>query len=142
MSLTPDGYLIGVIKTSVFLFANKETKEQAWPGENNCKKIESSVAENAYRLTKVEMLNVPPQRKDLGYIEGVITRKTEPAVGQLVICLDERFNLIEETLSGSGGYYRFDSLPINGLYAIHAYDNNEYKYAPVGADRRTPEAYP
>ncbi len=123
-------------------FANKETRAQAWPGENNCKQLESQTAEKAYGVTTAAMLNAPPLRKDFGFIEGVITRKTAPAVGQHVICLDYRFNLVAETLSGAGGYYRFDSLPINGLYAIHAYDNNEYKYAPVGADRRTPEAYP
>ncbi|ACQ92383.1 hypothetical protein Tola_0755 [Tolumonas auensis DSM 9187] len=123
-------------------FANGETKDKAWPGENSCKQLDSQTAEKAYGVTTAAMLNSPPLRKDFGFIEGVITRKTAPAVGQHVICLDDRFNLVAETLSGSSGYYRFDSLPINGLYAIHAYDNNEYKYAPVGADRRTPEAYP
>lgn len=122
-------------------WANIETKAQAWPGESGCKQIASQTAEKAYGVTTVSMLNAPPLRKDFGFIEGVITCKTAPAVGQHVICLNDRFNLIAETLSGSGGYYRFDNLPINGFYAIHAYDNNEYKYAPVGADRRTPEAY-
>lgn len=122
-------------------FANNETRTQAWPGENGLKQLDSQTAEKAYGITTAAMLNAPPLRKDFGFIEGVITRKTAPAVGQHVICLDDRFNLVAETLSGAGGYYRFDSLPMNGLYAIHAYDNNEYKYAPVGADRRTPEAY-
>lgn len=122
-------------------FANTETKTQAWPGENSSKKLESQTAEKVYGITTAAMLNAPPLRKNFGFIEGVITRKTAPAIGQHVICLDDRFNLVAETFSGAGGYYRFDSLPINGLYAIHAYDNNEYKYAPVGADRRTPEAY-
>lgn len=124
------------------VWANKESRIQAWPGENSCKQTASQSAKKAYGITTAAMLNAPPLRKDFGFIEGVITRKTAPAVGQHVICLDDKFNLVTETLSGAGGYYRFDSLPINGLYAIHAYDNNEYKYAPVGADRRTPEAYP
>lgn len=138
-------YKIGPANTCILrgqspVWANKETQTQAWPGENSCKQT-SQTAKKVYGVTAVSMLTTPPLRKDLGFIEGVITRKTAPAVGQHVICLDERFNLVAETLSGAGGHYRFDSLPINGLYAIHAYDNNEYKYAPVGADRRTPEAY-
>ncbi len=123
------------------VWANHETRLQAWPGENNYKALGSQTAKKSYGVNTAATLNSPPLRKDFGFIEGVITRKTVPAVGQHVICLDDRFNLVAETLSGAGGYYRFDSLPINGLYAIHAYDNNEYKYAPVGADRRTPEAY-
>lgn len=126
---------------TALLWANEETQSNAWPGENNYKQLVSQTAEKAYGVTTAAMLNSPPLRKDLGFIEGVITRKTAPAVGQHVICIDERFNLVAETLSGAGGYYRFDSLPINGFYAIHAYDNNDFKYAPVGADRRTPEAY-
>lgn len=130
------------IKTNSLSRANKETIQQSWPGENSCKQTAVQTAKKAYGVTTAAMLNAPPLRKDFGFIEGVITRKTAPAVGQHVICLDDRFNLVAETFSGAGGYYRFDSLLINGLYAIHAYDNNEYKYAPVGADRRTPEAYP
>lgn len=126
---------------TALLWANEESRVKAWPGENRCKQTASQTAKKVYGVTTAAMLNAPPLRKDFGFIEGVITRKTAPAVGQHVICLDDRFNLVAETLSGAGGYYRFDSLPINGLYAIHAYDNNEYKYAPVGADRRTPEAY-
>lgn len=139
-------YKIGPANTCILrgqspVWANKETQIQAWPGENSCKQT-SQTAKKVYGVTAVSMLTTPPLRKDFGFIEGVITRKTAPAVGQHVICLDDRCNLVAETLSGTGGQYRFDSLPINGLYAIHAYDNNEYKYAPVGADRRTPEAYP
>lgn len=123
------------------VLANPETRISAWPGENSCKQMASQTAKKSYGVTTSSMLNAPPLRKDFGFIEGVITRKKVSAVGQHVICLDDRFNLVAETFSAVGGHYRFDSLPINGLYAIHAYDNNEYKYAPVGADRRTPEAY-
>nr|WP_321270434.1 carboxypeptidase-like regulatory domain-containing protein [uncultured Tolumonas sp.] len=143
VSYQVDGMTISALTLPIILqIANKETRSQAWPGENSCKQLDSQTAEKAYGVTTSAMLNAPPLRKDVGFIEGVITRKTAPAVGQHVICLNDRFNLVAETLSGAGGYYRFDSLPINGLYAIHAYDNNEYKYAPAGADRRTPETYP
>lgn len=142
VSYQVDGMTISAMTLPIILqFANKETRSQAWPGENSCKQPASQTAKKAYGVTTAAMLNAPPLRKDFGFIEGVITRKTAPAVGQHVICLDDSFNLVAETFSGAGGHYRFDSLPINGLYAIHAYDNNEYKYAPVGADRRTPEAY-
>lgn len=141
MYKTLDEFIPKHISLSRLNRGNSETVEQSWPGENNWKQTETQVAKKAYGVTTAAMLNSPPLRKDFGFIEGVITRKTAPAVGQHVICLDDRFNLVAETLSGAGGHYRFDSLPINGLYAIHAYDNNEYKYAPVGADRRTPEAY-
>lgn len=124
------------------LWANIETREQAWPGENNIKETTAHSPEKICPITSASALNAPPARKDFGFIEGVVTRKSVPAAGKHVICLDEKFNLIAETTSAENGYYRFDSLLINGLYAIHAYDNDIYQYAPVGADRRTPEAYP
>ena len=123
-------------------WANPETREQAWPGEYSVKETLAQLPEKAFPVLAVSALSAPPSRSDLGYIAGVITRKGVVAPNKHVICLDARFNLVAETTSAENGYYRFDNLPINGLCAIHAYDNETYQYAPVGADRRTPEAYP
>lgn len=131
-----------LITSPVPTWANNETKAQAWPAENSWKQLVAQPAKKAYSATTVAMLSGPPSKSSLGFIAGVVTRKAIPAAGKHVICLDGTFNLIAETVSATNGYYRFDSLPINGLYAIHAYDNEIYQYAPVGADRRTPEAYP
>lgn len=82
-----------------------------------------------------------PLRSELGFIRGVITRKGQIAAGQHVVCLNSRFNLVAETISAADGSYRFDSLSIYDTYIVIAQDNWDFKYAPVGADRRTPEAY-
>lgn len=123
-------------------WANNETREQAWPGENSIKETPAQSPEKICPITSVSALSAPPSRKDFGFISGIVTRKSVPAAGKHVICLDERFNLVAETISAGNGYYRFDNLLINKLYTIHAYDNEIYQYAPVGADRRMPEAYP
>ena len=124
------------------LWANQETREQAWPGEIESKELPVHPPVDMFPVMTVAALNAPVTRGQLGFISGVITRKSVPTGGNHVICLDERFNLIAETTSAANGYYRFDNLPINHLYTIHAYDNEIYQYAPIGADRRTPEAYP
>lgn len=124
------------------IWANRETKAQAWPGEIGAKESLAHSPDKICRIASVPALSAPPSRKDLGFISGIVTRKSVPASGKHVVCLDERFNLVAETISAENGYYRFDNLLINKLYTIHAYDNDTYQYAPVGADRRTPEAYP
>lgn len=124
-----------------FDWANSITKEQAWPGTLHYDQLEH----NSLNLCPIVLPNhllSPPLSSELGFIRGTVTRKGAIAAGKHVICLDARFNLIAETISTENGYYRFDNLLINGLYTIHAYDNETYQYAPVGADRRTPEAYP
>lgn len=127
-------------KLQRIFWANSETRQQAWPGENSEKEAHQRVLKS-FSVTSVPSLTTPPREAEFGFIQGVVTRKTIPVEGKRVICLDNRFNLVAETKSGLNGYYRFDNLPINCVYAIHAYDNDTYQYAPVGADRRTPEAY-
>jgi len=97
--------------------------------------------QRSHAINLVPHFDVPPSRASLGYIAGVITRQQVPAVGQRVLCLDKSWNLVAETRSGAGGAYRFDGLNRNEQYTILAQDNWTFTYAPVGADRRTPEAY-
>lgn len=141
MSTTPDGYNLFVLKTNNLSFANPEPKSSAWPGETGALRAYGQNANKAHGITKTATLNTPPSRSDFGFISGVVTRKGVSAPGQRVVCLDDRFNLISETISGSDGSYRFDSLRRDILYTVIAQDNWDFKYAPVGADRRTPEAY-
>ena len=90
----------------------------------------------------VDDLYTPPPRASVGYIRGVVTRKGVAAARKRVVCLDSRFNLVSETLSSADGSYQFDSLSMFETYIVVAQDIFEFKYAPVSADRRTPEAYP
>ncbi len=122
-------------------WANKETKGQAWVGEVGYKKAQITANKVSHFIRSASCLAIPPGRGELGYISGVITKKGVPTQGRAIVCLDERFNLIAETTSMADGSYRFDNLLINRLYTIHTYDTYDFNYAPVGADRRTPEAY-
>lgn len=141
VSVLPSGYAIFAKQSPSLQFANSETRAQAFVGDTyftnkicyGCKKW----------FPLIHLINIDNKISvsDFGFIEGVITRKGIPAAAKQVICLDSKFNLVAETSSLSDGYYRFDSLPRNEFFAIHAYDNDIYQYAPVGADRRMPEAY-
>lgn len=140
MSTTPDGYTIGLLAAPNFLFANSESKSQAWPGENHEVNIKVNSV-NVFIVSALSSISTTPKRTDLGFIRGVVTRKGQIAAGQYVVCLNSRFNLVAESVSASDGSYRFDSLNMYDTYIIIAQDNFDFKYAPVGADRRTPEAY-
>lgn len=122
-------------------FSNNESREDAWPGETSTKESTGKTHKNQFPIIDVSTTLTPPVRTDLGFIEGIVTRKQVIASGKTVVCLDDRFNLVAKTVTNAAGYYRFDMLSIDRLYAIHAYDNQSYQYAPVGADRRKPEAY-
>lgn len=124
---------------------NSETKEQSAPWVAGVNPYFKSIANwsptLSHKLVTQSDLNRPPLRAELGFIRGVITRKGQIAAGQHVVCLNSRFNLIAETVSAADGSYRFDSLSLYDTYIVIAQDNWDFKYAPVGADRRTPEAY-
>lgn len=122
-------------------WANAETKEQAWPGENHWALIEASQPEFAAPITQVPHFTTLPTRAELGYIAGVVTAKQVPAPGRTVRCFDPTMTLVAETVSDAGGHYRFDNLLRNRRYLILAQDTWEFNYAPVGADRRQPESY-
>lgn len=121
--------------------ANVEPISQSFPGQGAWKSFNNILPTNFIRITNQSDIQRPPLRSELGFIRGVITRKGQIAAGQHVVCLDSRFNLIAETVSAADGSYRFDSLNMYDTYIIIAQDNFDFKYAPVGADRRTPEAY-
>ena len=140
MITTPDGYTIGILAAPNFLFANPESKSQAWPGEINAVNIKANIV-SVFMISTLPSISMPPKRSDLGFIRGVVTRKGQIAAGQHVACMNSRFNLVAETISAADGSYRFDSLSIYDTYIVIAQDNWDFKYAPVGADRRTPEAY-
>ena len=131
----------GTFKSQV-AWANNETSNQAWPGEIAIKKPNNSKPVKYFKLNSPPDFNAPPARKTLGFIGGIVTRKGQIASGQNVVCLDSRFNLVAETTTAADGAYRFDSLINCDTYIVIAQDNWDFKYAPVGADRRTPEAYP
>lgn len=126
---------------SGFVWANNETRSQAWPGEISLHPIQQQPAKS-FSVSSLSALFSPPKRDELGYLSGQVTRKKVPAAGQLVYCFDERFNLVAEKVSDANGMYRFDGLLKQKLYTVIAQDNFDFKYAPVGADRRTPESYP
>lgn len=139
------GVLWTAISTKVagysLLFSNKETRQQAWPGEIATATL-MAAPHSGFRVVTVDDLYSPPPRASVGYIRGVVTRKGVAAARKRVVCLDSRFNLVSETLSSADGSYQFDSLSMFETYIVVAQDNFEFKYAPVSADRRTPEAYP
>lgn len=139
------GALWGGISTRIagfsLIFSNEETRQQAWPGELTIARLNADI-HSCFSVVAVDDLSGPPSRTRLGFIRGVVTRKGVAAAGQWVACLDSRFNLVSETCSSANGSYRFDSLSMYDTYIIIAQDNFDFKYAPVGADRRTPEAYP
>lgn len=124
---------------------NSETKEQSAPwsaGLNQYwKSIVNGLPTLSHKLVMQSDFNRPPLRSELGFIRGSVTRKGNIAVGQHLVCLNSRFNLVAETVSAADGSYRFDSLSMYDTYIVIAQDNFDFKYAPVGADRRTPEAY-
>ncbi len=121
--------------------ANVETISQSFPGQGAWTCLNNILPTNFIRITNQSDIQRPPIRSELGFIRGVITRKGQIAAGQHVVCLNSRFNLVAETISAADGSYRFDSLSIYDTYIVLAQDNWDFKYAPVGADRRTPEAY-
>ncbi len=121
--------------------ANSETVQQSFPGQSYCNSIKSGTPTRYLKTITPSDFSRPPLRSELGYISGVVTRKGAIAAGQHVVCLNSRFNLVDETVSANDGSYRFDSLSIFDTYIIMAQDNWDFNYAPVGADRRTPEAY-
>ncbi len=121
--------------------ANTETLAQSFPGQSTWKTFNNFRPFNYIRLVNQADSIRPPLRSELGFIRGVITRKGQIAAGQHVVCLNSRFNLVAETVSAADGSYRFDSLSMYDTYIVIAQDNWDFKYAPVGADRRTPEAY-
>lgn len=123
-------------------WANAETQAQAFPGQNHWAPLAANPPELAAPISQVPHLTTPPTRAELGYIAGVVTVKQVPAPGRTVRCLDPTMTLVAETVSDAGGHYRFDNLLRNRRYLILAQDTWEFNYAPVGADRRTPEAYP
>lgn len=122
--------------------ANTETLAQSFPGQSTWKTFNNLRPFNYTRVVNQADLRRPPFKSELGFIRGVITRKGQIAAGQHVVCLNSRFNIVAETVSATDGSYSFDSLNIYDTYIIIAQDNFDFKYAPVGADRRTPEAYP
>ncbi|WP_345009341.1 hypothetical protein [Pseudaeromonas paramecii] len=123
-------------------WANAETQAQAFPGQNHWAPLAANPPELAVPISQVPHLTTPPTRAELGYIAGVVTVKQVPAPGRTVRCFDPTMTLVAETVSDAGGHYRFDNLLRNRRYLILAQDTWEFNYAPVGADRRTPEAYP
>lgn len=121
-------------------WASTITKSQAYPGQIKIKELPDTLNCLCPINTPAQLIS-PPSLLDFGFIQGSITKKGQIATGQHVVCLDSRFNIVAETVSAADGSYRFDSLSIYDTYIIIAQDNWGFKYAPVGADRRTPEAY-
>lgn len=133
---------ISKINAANLTWANKETRAQAWPGENHWASLDAPDLISAAPITQIPHFTVPPTRAELGFIDGIVTVKSVPAPNRHVYCFDESMNIVAETVSGSDGHYRFDSLLRNRQYLVLAQDNFSFKYAPASADRRTPEAYP
>jgi len=125
-----------------FSWGNAETQDHAWPGENHCAGLTANPPELAAPITQLPHFTVPPSRAELGYIAGVVTVRQVVAPGRVVRCFNPSMQLVGETVTDEAGNYRFDNLLRNRLYLILAQDTWEFNYAPVGADRRTPEAYP
>ena len=123
------------------VFANSETKENAWPGENSFKQIASQSAKKAYGVSTATMLNFPPQRTDFGFIAGQVMVKGVPHASKRVFLFDESMNITAEAQSDASGNYRFDSLPRNLRYLVVATDTFDFDYAPAAADRVYPEPY-
>lgn len=117
------------------VWANSKTRDDLWVGDNKFISIGQKIKKLNLIFGRI------PEKKDLGFISGVITKKGIPASGHNVFCLDASFNIINKTKTLTDGSYRFDNLIIYSTYIIIAQDNWEFKYSPACADLRTPEAY-
>lgn len=133
--LTPDplGLLGGVV------WANLETKAQAWPGEIAAKTPPKQAPALLWRPTEPVL---PVDAKlSLGFIRGTITSRSEAVAGRRVVCFGPSLDPVAETVSAADGSYRFDLLWLGREYLIMAMDNPAYQYNPAAADRRKPEVY-
>lgn len=131
MSDLPNG-VIPVGHAIEFTFSNREPKQTAFVG--NVKPVQLDAGWNTLRY--------PVHPLQTGFIKGTITARGAIAPNRNVFAHDDTGCYVADTISDAQGKYQFDGLLLNRWYTITAHDNDEYKYAPVGADRRTPEAYP
>lgn len=131
MTVLPDGVVPVGVPVGL-TFSNKEPKTTAFVGN-------SAFIELSKVLSAVNGVLHPSQ---LGFISGIITVKGEPAPNRRVFLHYDSGAYVSGTFSDESGNYRFDGLVLGRRYTITAHDNETYQYAPVGADRRTPEAYP
>ena len=132
------GIALSTVSSSIS-WANKETREQAWPGEIAARPTPKQVPALLWRATEPVL---PVDAKlTLGFIRGTITSRSEAVAGRRVICFGPSLDPVAETVSAADGSYRFDLLWLGREYLIMAMDNPAYQYNPAAADRRKPEAY-
>lgn len=129
MTLPADA--IPFVANMTVVWASPQSKAQ-------CETPNASKIEIPFFTTKFRYAAHPRQ---LGYISGVVTEKGVIARGRRVVLLSSDWAFVAETRSDDQGKYQFDGLLLGRFYTVIAQDNDDYKYAPVGADRRTPEAY-
>ena len=130
---TPIGLCGGII------WANQETRSQAWPGEIAVKPATKQDPALLWRATEPAL--PADARLALGFIRGTITSRSEAVAGRRVVCFGPSLDPVAETVSAADGSYRFDLLWLGREYLIMAMDNPAYQYNPAAADRRKPEVY-
>lgn len=134
-------YTPACLASHAMTWANAETKEQAWPGENHSAQLSTNTPELAAPITQVPHLTTPPTRAELGYIAGTVMVNDVPVAQHQVFCFGDGMTLVAETRSDSDGSYRFDNLLKNRRYMVVANDSFDFYYMPAAADRVYPEGY-